>query len=135
MNEHGIQNTIRNALVGKGSFFRGNVGKGWTGKAERVAKAGFAKVEPGDVIVRKARVFDTGLPPGFSDLFGLRSVVITPDMVGQTIAQFVAMEVKTDTGRASDRQGNFLAAVRARGGLAGIVRSPDDALALIGADK
>ena len=58
-----------------------------------------------------------GLCPGSSDLIG-----IGPDGV------FVAIEVKTATGKATDAQLRFIDAVRARGGRAGIARSPEDAI-------
>lgn len=69
--------------------------------------------------------------PGGSDLIGLRSVTITPEMVGQQIGQFVALEIKTPTGRATEQQQRFLAMVRSLGGLAGIARSVDEAQALL----
>ena len=68
---------------------------------------------------------------GTSDLIGWRSRVITPDMVGQTIAQFVAIEVK-DRGRATPEQLTWLDAVTRAGGLAGVARSPDDARTILG---
>jgi len=69
--------------------------------------------------------------PGGSDLIGWTPVTITPGMVGQTIAVFVAMEVKTERGRASQAQLKFIDAVNNNGGIAGIVRSPEDGVALI----
>ena len=131
--ERRIQNGIRNALVDEGLFFRANVGKGWTGEAERVSRSGVRFVPDGSVILRDARPFDTGLPPGFSDLFGARPVKITADMVGQTLAVFTAIEVKTKTGRVQMRQERFLDAVSFAGGIAGVARSVDDALIIIGA--
>lgn len=123
MKEHGIQNAIRNALAGAALVFRANVGQAWTGsKFERRGAC---------MVIHDPRPFTTGLPPGFSDLFGLVPVTITPDMVGQTFARFVALEVKTATGRPSEKQKKFLAAVERNGGLAGVVRSPDDALGMI----
>ena len=125
MREQGIQNDIRNALAGDCLAFRANVGLAWTGsKVERLPG--------GRVMIHDARPFSTGLPPGFSDLFGLVPVTITPEMVGQTVARFFALEVKTATGRASDQQAKFLAAVQRKGGLAGVVRSPDDARQVLG---
>jgi len=53
---------------------------------------------------------------GASDLIGWRTIEITPDMVGQKIAQFVAVEVKTSDGRASADQLKFLRNVNAAGG-------------------
>lgn len=72
------------------------------------------------------RLVRYGLCPGSSDLIGLRQVTITPDMVGQTIAQFVAIEVK-DRGRATPEQERFITMVQQAGGLAGVARSVEDA--------
>lgn len=124
MTEHRIQNEIRNALAGECLLFRANVGQAWTGS--KVDKL------PGNrVLIHDARPFSTGLPPGFSDLFGLVPVVVTQDMVGQCVAVFMALEVKTPKGRASDKQGAFLKAVNDNGGRAGVVRSADDALRMV----
>jgi hypothetical protein len=65
--------------------------------------------------------------PGGSDLIGYRSVVITPDMVGQRVAVFVAIEVKTPTGRATPAQQHFIDHIRRAGGIAGIVRTTAEA--------
>ena len=69
--------------------------------------------------------------PGGSDLIGWRSVTVTPDMVGQKIAVFLAIEVKGERGKASDAQVNFISRVKDDGGLAGVARSIDDALGII----
>lgn len=71
-----------------------------------------------------------GLAPGSSDLIGWRSVEITPEMVGQRVAVFVAVEVKTATGRATPQQLNFIAQVQQAGGIAAIVRSAEEARGL-----
>lgn len=123
MSERALQNEIRNALAGKCFTFRANVGNGWIGEA--------TKLPNGDVLIRNARPFTTGLPPGFSDLFGFVPVEITPEMVGQTLAVFVAMEVKTKTGRVSPQQTAFLRAVNDNGGRSGVTRSVPDALRVI----
>lgn len=60
--------------------------------------------------------------PGGSDLIGWTPLLITPDMVGRTVAIFTAVEVKTPTGRATPAQINFIDAVTRAGGFAGIVR-------------
>lgn len=44
-----------------------------------------------------------GLCPGSSDLIGFRTITITPDMVGQQVAVFTAVEVK-DRGRPTEQQ-------------------------------
>ncbi len=130
--EHGIQNEIRNALAGRGLIFRANVGQAWAGDAERVNRSGLRHVEAGSIILRNPRPFDTGLPSGFADLFGLVPVVVGPHLYGETFARFVAIEVKAPDGRLRKQQRQFLAAIEANGGLAGIARSPADALRIIG---
>lgn len=132
MSEHRIQNEIRNALAGHCLLFRVNVGKGWTGSSvTKVAHSGHMMVHAGDVIVHEARPFSTGLPPGFSDTFGGVPTVITPDMVGRQLLQFLAGEVKTETGRVSPQQAAFLQAIERNGGRAGVWRSAEDALAMV----
>jgi hypothetical protein len=61
-----------------------------------------------------------GLCVGSSDLIG-----IAPG------GRFLAVEIKTPTGKPTPEQTRFLEAVRARGGIAGIARSPVEALALL----
>lgn len=68
-----------------------------------------------------------GLCPGSSDLIGWRSLVITPDMVGQRIAAFLAIEAKGERGRPTAEQERFIRAVVEAGGLAGVARNPDQA--------
>lgn len=119
MSEHKIQNEVRNALAGHCMAFRANVGHAWTGEAVRMPG--------GDMLLKNPRPFSTGLPPGFSDLFGLVPVTITPDMVGKKVGVFFALEVKAQKGRVSDKQAAFLKAVQNYGGRAGVVRSVEDA--------
>jgi hypothetical protein len=69
-----------------------------------------------------------GLCRGASDLIGIRSLVITPDLVGTTVGQFAAVEVKSRTGRLSREQALFLNLVRSKGGLAFHARSVEEAL-------
>ena len=72
---------------------------------------------------------------GLSDLIGWNSVVITPDMIGQRIAQFVALEGKSERGRARENQENFLRAVLAAGGIGAIVRSKEQACQVLNIDE
>jgi len=62
-----------------------------------------------------------GLCRGSSDIIG-----IAPD------GRFLAVEVKTKTGRTTKDQENFIWRVQYCGGIAGVVRSVQDALDLIG---
>lgn len=73
-----------------------------------------------------------GLAVGSSDLIGLKSVVVTADMVGSRVALFVALEGKSATGRTTEEQDAFLAMVRKAGGIAGVFRSLDDAKGILG---
>jgi len=49
-------------------------------------------------------------------------------MVGQQVAVFTSIEVKTPTGRVRPEQQAWLAVVRGAGGIAGVARSVEDAL-------
>lgn len=120
MSEHKIQNEGRNALAGHCLNFRVNVGQAWTGDAH--------KLPNGDVLLKNARPFSTGLPAGFADTFGLTPVVVTQDMVGKTIGVFHAIEYKGPGGRIAPKQQAFLQAVRANGGRAGVARSAQEAM-------
>jgi hypothetical protein len=72
-----------------------------------------------------------GLARGSADLIGWTTRTITPDMVGQRIAVFTSIEVKTPTGRVSPEQRQWLEAVQAAGGIAGVARSVEDALRIV----
>ena len=102
--EHRIQNEIRLALADTCVMFRINVGKGYT---------------------PDGRYFDTGVPKGFSDLFGVCK--------GDGRAVFI--EVKTPRGRPTDQQKNFLETMRKNGAIAGVCRSPEEAVQLVKGGK
>lgn len=70
--------------------------------------------------------------PGGSDLLGWHTVTVTSEMVGQRIAIFTAIECKAPRGRLTTEQAAFIAAVRAAGGIAGEVRSVEQAVRLLG---
>ena len=81
----------------------------------------------GALVDQQGRLVRFGLAKGSSDLIGLRALEITPDLVGQRIAQFVAMEIKTSRGVVSSEQRAFLQLVEQLGGLAAICRSVEAA--------
>lgn len=72
-----------------------------------------------------------GLTPGSSDLIGWKSITVTPEMVGKRLAVFVAVEVKTAKGRLTKEQRNFIDRLRMCGGIAGVAKSPEEALNVI----
>lgn len=98
--EHSIQNDIRNNTADIALLFRANVGSG---------------------ITYDGRHFDTGLPKGFSDLFGFR----------YSDGRIVFIEVKGPNGKPTKEQIRFLERMREYGALAGIARSVDDARRII----
>ena len=52
-------------------------------------------------------------------------------MVGQRVAVFTSIEVKTRTGKLRPEQEQWMKVVRAAGGIAGVARSVEDAEALV----
>lgn len=123
MSEHRIQNEGRNALAQPGIFnTRANVGKAWTGSE-------CIKLPNGDMLIKNPRPFDTGLPTGFTDTFGVTSEVITPEMVGSTIGVAHFIEYK-DKSRATPKQLAFLRAMNRLGARAGVARSAAEAVAI-----
>ena len=72
-----------------------------------------------------------GLCKGSADLIGWTTRTITPEMVGTQVAVFTSIEVKTPTGRLRPEQRQWLDAVQAAGGVAGVARSVADAQQLL----
>lgn len=100
MTEHEIQNEIRVALAPYAVIFRVNVGKGYT---------------------PDGRFFDTGVPVGFSDLFGFR----------RSDGKAVFIEVKKPSGKPTESQIQFIESMKAYGAVAGIAHSADEAIKII----
>lgn len=75
---------------------------------------------------KRGRWVTFGLCIGSGDLIGWKSVIITPEMVGQRVAIFTSAEGKSEGKGLTDRQKNFRDAVREAGGIAGVVHCPDD---------
>ena len=104
-------------------LFRNNTGQGWVGmEVHRTVET---------ITLAHPRPLHAGLCVGSSDLIGWTPVRITADMVGQTVAVFTAVEVKTGRLQATPDQQNFIEAVRSAGGLAGVARSESDAEKII----
>lgn len=111
-------------------LFRMNVGMGWTGNATKITRTETVRVHSGDVIIRNARPFHSGVK-GMGDYCGWATVTVTPDMVGKPIAVFASVEVKAGKDRLRPEQKAFAEAVNAAGGTAGVARSEDDAMAIL----
>jgi hypothetical protein len=105
-------------------LFRNNVSLAWAGnKVLHITKSGQVFVNPGDVVIRRARPIHTGLTEGASDL------------IGWTVeGLFCACEVKTGRTATTDKQAAFLRAVQSAGGRAGIVHDLAAAEAVIRGD-
>ena len=83
---------------------------------------------------RTGRPVQFGLARGSADLIGWRTITITPEMVGQRLAVFTSIEVKTERGRIRPEQHAWLSVVQGAGGIAGIARSIADASQIISCD-
>lgn len=68
-----------------------------------------------------------GLATGSGDLIGIRSLVITPEMIGKTVGVFASGEIKTPEGRVSSEQLVWQKTVREFGGIAEFFRSEEQA--------
>lgn len=108
MNEEtGIQNKIRIALSEKGILnFRNNT---------------FALKDP-----KTGRLIRAGLCNGSSDIIAIKPVLITLEMVGQTIGQFMAIEVKCPGKKSTKEQLTFGEQVKNKGGIFKVAFSEDD---------
>jgi hypothetical protein len=100
-------------------LFRNTVGHGFTGQV--------LDFTGGIVTLSNARRVTFGLCEGSSDLIGIKKITITPEMVGREIGVFVAVEVKSERGRATKEQVAFANMVNGFGGVAVVARSVDEA--------
>lgn len=111
--ETALQRQIMVALSEVGcTVWRSNTGQAYAGRV--VHSSG------GIVTLANASPITFGLCVGASDIIG-----IMPD------GRFLAIEVKTPRGRTTPEQDRFLFHIQLMGGVAGVARSVDDALALV----
>ncbi len=119
MTELALRHQVQLALSRHGArVFRCNTGLAWAGTV--VSMTGTT------VVLRDARPIHMGLATGGSDLIGWTTV--------NGVAVFTAIELKTGRAGLSREQAVFLDAVRLAGGLAGVARSVEDALAILAGD-
>jgi hypothetical protein len=127
--------------------FRNNVGVGWVGSeykcvadlaralsiiAAEIGKNPLGSVQAilnklGIIVLHGARKIRFGLHEGSGDLVGWKTITITPEMVGSHVAVFFSNEIKSPAGRLSDEQKNWAVQVTKAGGIAKVMRSPEDA--------
>ncbi len=89
----------------------------------KLSELGYAvfRINTGKFKLADGRWFDVGVPKGFSDLIAVKG------------GKVYFLEVKTEDGKASPEQLNFITVMRDRYGCtAGIVRSVDEAVQLVG---
>ncbi|MHB1651411.1 MAG: VRR-NUC domain-containing protein [Desulfitobacteriaceae bacterium] len=110
MKEHDIQNKIRLEFGQHtgGILFRANVGQAWTGSR-------IERHMDGSITIYEARPFNTGLPQGFSDLFG-----VLPG------GRAVFLEIKAPGSKPTKDQINFIEQMQYAGAAAGVARSIED---------
>lgn len=125
MPERDIQKQIlRDCTTPEIRLFRNNVAVAWVGKLiSRIFGDGFGL----KVTLSNARPLHAGLIVGSGDLIGWKSLIVTPDMVGQRIAIFASIEVKSLKGVMEQKQKDWRASVAAAGGIALVARSVEDA--------
>lgn len=82
------------------------------------------RVNVGAFRTADGRFITSGVPKGFPDLFGFR----------KSDGKAVFIEVKTPKGRPSAEQKRFLETMRNYGVIAGVCRSPEEAINLIKGD-
>ncbi len=98
--ENKIKKNRFSSLKENERLFKINAGEGWQGKIGR---------RPSDTMtIRNPRLIKAA-PEGWPDLAGWTSIVITEDMVGETIAVFTAEEIKGGKDRLSGIQKKFKA--------------------------
>lgn len=112
-------------------LFRNNVGLAFQGRAKEFKQRTQVTVEPGDVVISGARRVRYGLCKGSSDLVGWTAVTIEAKHIGMRLAIFTALEIKTENGKLSEDQRNFLRAVKLAGGFAGVAKDVDGAAEIV----
>ncbi len=115
MREHTIQDLIRLELSKHGLVFRTNAGSAWGGKYANIPQIGNVILNPQKVEL---------LPKGFSDLL----------FVG-TDGRVAFVECKDSKGKLRPEQERFLKLMQSYGHRAGVARSVEDALKIIGEEK
>lgn len=126
LSEHDTQNLIRIGISENnlGTCFRVNVGQAYVG--DKIIKNPDRSIK-----IINPRMFNTGLPKGFSDLLVITPIIITPEMINQQFARAGFLEIKTVTGRPTKDQLNFIEQMKKLGARAGVARSIEDVIQIL----
>ena len=109
MKESDLQRLVQIAATKLGArLFRNNTAMAWAGK--------IIYTRNDTITLQESYPIHAGLCKGSSDLIGWTAY-----------GQFLAIELKSETGRATPEQEQFIAAVKKTGGRAGIARSVAEA--------
>jgi hypothetical protein len=100
--------------------WRQNTAQGWAGNF-------LQRFPNGSVLIGNARPLHAGLFTGSADVIGIHSRTITMEDVGKTFGIFASIECKSPRGVASPAQLIWRDVILQRGGIAGIVRSVEEA--------
>jgi hypothetical protein len=105
-----------------GRFWRNNAGKAWAGVPVRLKPGQVYRAEQGDVLLKRGHPVKLG-PTGSADILGL----IGPH------GKLFAFEVKTESrhSKQTEEQARFAEMVKKYGGIYEVVRSKEEALAII----
>ncbi|SRR6266496_3462549 len=82
------------------------------------------QLNPGDMVLRHPQKFNGG-PEGWFDAVGWDEVVITPDMVGKTVAVFCGDELKSKNDRLRPLQRLLGQVLKSMGGVWRIIKPGD----------
>lgn len=134
--ENSVQRKIWLGLGAISRLFRLNTGRALL---SNMGPAGVQKLSDGSVLIKSARSIAIGFASptgdpveGASDLNGWTTVEVTPEMVGQKVAIYTAIETKaTKGGNKRAGQINFCDQVTAAGGISGFANSEEAAHGII----
>ena len=134
--EGNVQRAIWLAMGSVSRLFRLNTGKGWV---SGLGPKGVHRLKDGSIHMEAPRPIALGFGlmsgepvKGACDLPGWTEIMITPDMVGRKVPIFTSIEAKaTEGGRVSPDQKNWMNQVQSAGGIAGVARSPEEALQIV----
>ena len=108
-----IENKRLSSLSENERLFKINAGRGYVGQVVK---------HTGGILILKNPAVLHAAPTSWPDLCGWTSVVVTPDMVGQTVAIFTGEEVKAGKDRLTKGQKKFGDLIERMGGIFRVVR-------------